>query len=104
MGPGTFIDEMVTLAGGSNVFGDLSQHYPQVDPEAVVVRDPELVVLTMAAAPQEFGLRPGFGRLTAVRNHGVHVIDPDLLVRPSPRLEQGLAILAGWMREARATR
>lgn len=100
VGHGTFIDEMVTLAGGSNILADAVGSYPQVDPEAVVVRDPEVVILTLAGDEAAFGRRPGFGNITAVQRHGVHVIDPDLLVRPSPRLEQGLAILASWMREA----
>lgn len=100
-GRGTFIDEMVTLAGGKNILSDVAGSYPQIDPEAIVARDPRVVVVTIEGDPEEFGRRPGFSRLTAVRRHAVHVINPDLLVRPSPRLEQGLALLARWIEEAR---
>jgi len=93
---GSFIDEMVTLVGGSNVFGDLGEPYPKLDPEAVVARDPEVVVLT-ASDVSAFRERPGFGAVNAVRSGRVYRIDADLLVRPSPRLVQGIRTLAGWV-------
>lgn len=90
---GSFIDEMVRLVGGANIFGDLAAEYPKVDPEAVVARDPQVVILT-ASDVAAFESRPAFATISAVRTHHVFRIDPDLLVRPSPRLRQGLAILA----------
>jgi iron complex transport system substrate-binding protein len=43
-GPGTFIDELITLAGGENVFGDLSFGYGPVSPEVFRARDIEVVL------------------------------------------------------------
>lgn len=89
---GTFIDEMVVLAGGVNVFSELEQ-YPQVSPEALVMRDPDVVLLT-SSSPQEFASRPAFQSLQAVRGGRVFAIDPDTLTRPGPRLGQALDTLS----------
>ncbi len=48
-GPDTFIDELLTLAGGRNVFGDLDELYGPVSPEAFVARDIELVLAVEGA-------------------------------------------------------
>lgn len=41
-GPGTFIDELITLAGGENVFHDLERRWAAVSPESLVAREPDL--------------------------------------------------------------
>lgn len=89
---GTFIDEMVTLAGGVNVFSEQEQ-YPQVSPEALVIRDPDVVLLTSVTL-QEFASRPAFQSLRALRAGRVFTIDPDTLTRPGPRLGQALDVLS----------
>ena len=45
-GPGTFIDELITLAGGKNVFDDLGPLYAPVSMEAILLRDLDLVLLS----------------------------------------------------------
>jgi iron complex transport system substrate-binding protein len=96
---GTFVDEIVTAAGGMNVFGELDGKYPAVDPEALLARQPQLVVLT-DVKPDEFLSMAG---LSVLHAPGVAVqrIDADLLVRPGPRLPLGLQQLADWLRQVR---
>ena len=84
----TFIDEMIRLAGGVNVFGELEQ-YPRISPEALLSRDPDVVLLTSSSV-EAFAAEPGLGSLRAVRNRRVWAVDPDTLVRPGPRLTQAL--------------
>lgn len=43
-GPGTFIHELVTLAGGENPFADLSALYGPVSPEEFLVREMDLIL------------------------------------------------------------
>jgi iron complex transport system substrate-binding protein len=43
-GPGTYIDELITLGGGVNVFSDLGSKYAAVSPEEIVARDVETVL------------------------------------------------------------
>ena len=45
-GPGTYINELVTLAGGDNVFADLKDLYAAVSPEEVRARDIEVVLVS----------------------------------------------------------
>lgn len=43
-GPGTFIHEIIDIAGGSNAFADLRAPYPAVSPEALLARNPDVIV------------------------------------------------------------
>jgi iron complex transport system substrate-binding protein len=45
-GPGTYIDELMTLAGGKNVFDDLDPLYAPVSMEALLIRDLDLILLS----------------------------------------------------------
>jgi iron complex transport system substrate-binding protein len=49
-GPGTYIHELVTLAGGDNVFSDLDDLYAAVSPEEIRSRDIEIVLVSGAEA------------------------------------------------------
>jgi len=44
-GPGTYVDEIIRLAGGVNVFADLGSLYAAVSPEELVARDIDVVLL-----------------------------------------------------------
>ncbi|MEW6282894.1 MAG: cobalamin-binding protein [Candidatus Eremiobacterota bacterium] len=93
-GAGTYVHELVTLAGGQNLYADLSGH-PAVSSEDLVRRQPDLIVLTIGT-PEEAARRPGWSSLRAVQKGRIHRIDPDLLVRPTPRFPQALDLLSGW--------
>lgn len=57
-GPGTFIDELLGVAGARNVFGDAPAGYPQVSPEAFLARSPRVIVVPDgASAPDVPGAR-----------------------------------------------
>ena len=73
-GPGSFIGELIAIAGGQNVFGDLDRRYAPVSAEELVARGLD-VVLTPA------GARPA-GVPT-----GVRVVEVSALTQlPGPRL------------------
>jgi ABC-type Fe3+-hydroxamate transport system substrate-binding protein len=57
-GPGTYIDELVSLMGGDNVFGDLGLPYAAVSPEELRARRID-VVLVSGASGLDAGLVPG---------------------------------------------
>ncbi len=46
-GRGTFLNEMLDIAGGINVFGHLDMAYPQVSLESIVARRPEVIIELM---------------------------------------------------------
>lgn len=72
-GPGTYVHEIIEVAGGINVFGDLGRLYASVSPEEFVARDID-VILTPVAASLAGGLA-----------HGARVLEVgDLLELPGP--------------------
>jgi ABC-type Fe3+-hydroxamate transport system substrate-binding protein len=49
-GGGTFLHELIEIAGGRNVFSDLRNLYAPVNVEEVIRRDPELLLIREGAA------------------------------------------------------
>jgi iron complex transport system substrate-binding protein len=97
-GAGTFVGQLVEVAGGRNVFGDLPQFYPQISLEEILRRDPDLIIrpTTRPGVARLAALRakPGWRELRAVRDARVHEIDVDLYNRPGitvGRAARGLA-------------
>lgn len=99
-GPGTFIDELISLAGGINVFGDAKSMGVIVSYEDVVNRNPDVIVLPdtymkeFSISKEQVISRPGWSAINAVKNDKIYFIDEDIVVRPGPRLVDGLEVLA----------
>jgi len=101
-GPGTFIDEIITLAGGENIFNDATTSWPTVSSEAVIEKNPDIMVFPdMYMGRQNFYEtietvkdRPGWGIISAVQNDKIYEINADIISRSGPRLADALEILA----------
>jgi len=92
-GPGTFIDMLITLAGGRNLGASLSSGWAQISAEEIFRQDPDIILLgdtAFGATPEAVAGRPGWGNLAAVKTGKVFPIDSDLVLRPGPRLIDGL--------------
>ena len=97
VGPGSFVHDLIGLAGGTNIFSAASSAYPQVGLEQVVAADPEVIILSDAAygiTVESVMQRPGMSGVAAVKQQRVHPIDDDLVSRPGPRIIDGLAAAA----------
>ena len=97
-GKGSFIDEMITIAGGINIADDTGRPFSQFSAELVVERDPDVIILGyMAGGPSaagSVGKRLGWSGIKAVKAGKVYDdIDPDTLFRPGPRLIDGVKAL-----------
>ncbi len=97
VGPGSFIHQLIDLAGGTNVAAAARTSYPRLSMEAVIKEDPELIVFPSGDAegiPEEEQQRwLRWKTLTAVKHGRLHRISADLLNRPGPRIDQGLEAL-----------
>lgn len=96
-GPGSFIDRLITRAGGQNIGASLSSEWAQISLEELIRQDPDLIILGTAnygETPEKVKQRPGWGRLRAVREGRIYPIDADLISRPGPRIVDGLEALA----------
>ena len=98
-GPGTFVDLLITRAGGVNLTGTagITDPYPQVSAEQVVSTNPDMIVLgdsMWGVTVESVGQRPGWEKLKAVTGKQVFPFDDNLVSRPGPRLVDGLEALA----------
>ena len=92
-GSGTFMDEIATMLGLKNTFGDM-KGWAHVSEEQVLQRSPDYIVTTtmsMAGAPNpidEILGRKGWGGVTAVKSRAIYNADTNssALMHPGPRL------------------
>jgi iron complex transport system substrate-binding protein len=97
-GPGTFVDQLISLAGGENLGNIAVDPYAQLSLEQLVDQDPDIIVLGSytygGQSPELVAQRPGWQEIAAVRSGAVHVFDDNLVSRPGPRIVEGLETLA----------
>ena len=89
VGPGSYIDDLIAIAGGTNVAAKATSAYPQLSAEEILRADPEIIVLAAAdysAKPDQVAARQGWSALTAVKNKRIATIAPNLINRPGPRV------------------
>jgi iron complex transport system substrate-binding protein len=98
VGPGSFIHQLIEIAGGANVAAGAASPYPRLSIEAVLKEDPQLIIFPVGASegiPQgEQELWRRWKTITAVKTDSFHHIASDLLNRPGPRIVFGLEKLA----------
>ena len=96
-GSGTFLDALITQAGGVNAAADLNGQYGQLSIEALLLRNPDIILLGDAAygmTAEQVAARPGWNALTAVQTNQIYGFDDDMVSLPGPRLVDGLETLA----------
>ena len=91
-GPGSFLHELVEMAGGHNIASDMGEAWGQFSEELVIERNPDMILLTNFNY-DEVMARPGWQGLHAVANGHVYEVDPDIFSRTSVRLADALAVL-----------
>ncbi|MDR1325177.1 MAG: cobalamin-binding protein [Treponema sp.] len=98
IGGNTFISEAISLAGGKNIFEDLSERWPIVSAEQVLLRRPAWILAGddhgVIIEPQALARRPGWSALPAVRNKHVALVNADMLYRYGPRLADAVLAIA----------
>lgn len=97
------ISDAMRLCGAVNVFADLPALVPTIDDEAVVVKNPELILTSGEPSVNEQALKrwTRWPRLTAVQRHQLVVLKPDILSRMGPRLVDGTEQLCAAVQRAR---
>ena len=92
-GPKTFLHEMIQLAGGTNLAADAKPGFSQFSAEAAVWRNPD-VIIGMTKGDRQVFTKGVWKDTRAARAGRVYETDPDLLVRPGPRLADGILAIA----------
>ena len=92
----TYIDDMLSLCGGANIFAGLPQRYPEVTLEAVAGARPEVILLPdepyhfRQVHVKDFSAYP---EMPAVRDGRIHLMDGKLLSWYGPRIARALDVL-----------
>lgn len=98
-GPRSIVGQQIMLAGGLNIFADVKEEYPHISAEAVIERNPDVILGPLymrekALTPERLAARPGWARLAAIRNGRVGTLPDEPVSRPGPRLVDGLELIA----------
>ena len=99
---GQLMSELVQLCGARNVFADLNQLAPQISIEAVIARDPQVIISTddgNATALQDW---ERWSQLTAVRTRNLYTLPANDVTRATTRLTVGAAELCRVIDTARS--
>jgi len=89
-GKGSFINELIEIAGGTNIAADIDNPFPRISSEFILNRNPEVIILPYMG--RDFGKdalkkRNGWEKITAVRNGRIYDdIGSRFITIPSPRL------------------
>lgn len=98
------ISEIVELCGGRNVFAELPQLAPPVSLEAVLARDPQVILSTDDTIADPLALWRRWTRIAAVRDGTIYSMSSDTLTRATPRLAHGAREVCSALDDARARR
>ena len=94
VGPKSFIDEIIRLGRMRNIFSDAEVPYPRVSSEAVLARNPDVILAPSTHGEkvefERLASRPGWSGLSAIENKQVFLIDGDQISRCGPRLLDAL--------------
>ncbi len=92
-GGGSFLDELIDVAGGRNIYGFMPEPSPRITMEDLLQRDPDVVLLSPESRARYLA-DPRWRALRAVREGRVIAVDTTLVLRPGPRLGEAARSLA----------
>jgi iron complex transport system substrate-binding protein len=96
----SYLDDVISLAGGSNVAGDVDQPYPDLSEEAIIRADPDVIVVSKSVGfGADVRAREPWRSLRAVKTGNViYPPDDSILERDGPRVVDGLEWLSARLR------
>ena len=96
-GKKSFINNLIELAGGKNIFSDIENSYPTVSEEAIISRNPDFIIITEKSTFTENDIknRRGWQNISAVKDNKIFSVNDDIFSRSGPRIFQALQILNG---------
>ncbi len=105
LGGGHFSRDMFQLCGGRNIFADLSDPSPVITVEAVVTRNPQVMLTGGHHGKRSFddwrGKWVNWQSIDAIRNNQLYLVDQDIYTRSSPRAIKGAADLCQVLDKSR---
>lgn len=100
-----YVSQIIELCGGENIFADLGDLAPLVSEEAVIVRDPEVMIAGgIDAEDVAFAEWQRWPSMAANIHGNYFYVPADLLARPTPRLVQAATMICTVLDTARQNR
>ena len=96
IGAGSFMNELVDIAGGKNVYADIAGPSAQVSLEDVSRRNPDFI-LAGPIGKSQIQSDPRWRIIRAARDNKIFVVDTLLVARPSVRLGEAAVSLANLL-------
>mgnify|MGYP001039832460 FL=1 len=98
VGPGSFANDLIEIAGGRNVAGQSSSRYYRYTLEEILLANPEVIIIC-SMVPDDSCLAQKrwwkrWRNMSAVRNNRIYVVEANLITRPGPRMIEGLMEIA----------
>ncbi len=105
VGRTSFINDIITLAGGVNIFENETTSYFVASPEAVIAANPDVILMnynygyfgTVNDLIKRITSREGWANITAIKDGRIYVfsgVAEDIMVRPGPRAALAIALMA----------
>jgi len=93
VGGSSFVSQVVDVAGGRNIFADVTQPYPEVSKESLIKRAPEIILELYPGENMSDRRRRqilkewnAFPTIPAVSHERIYVLTDDFLLVPGPRV------------------
>ncbi len=96
IGRGSFMNELVTIAGGTNAYEDLASPSPTVSLEDVSLRNPDFILAGPLGAKKILS-DERWKIVRAARDQKILVVDTNLVARPSVRLGEAAVSIANLL-------
>jgi len=106
VGPGSYLHDLIGIAGGENVLGSVALEYPRISMETVISLKPDVIIDVgeMGETPEDSERRRTVTEtlwakqrlVAAVRAGGVHATNDEAFVVPGPRVVEVARAMALW--------
>lgn len=90
---GSFLDDILEKAGGFNVVPSGPERYPVINQEGLLKMNPDVILWPSEVDPDPELFKGPFKNLKAVKSGKVFKVNPDLYLRPGPRVADAVADL-----------
>jgi iron complex transport system substrate-binding protein len=96
VGGKNFIDELITLAGGENIAGSATQPWLNLPDEYVVAKAPQVIIEAGMGSERSESTQhwADLKSIPAVKERRVYAYPSDKILRPGPRIGEGLEEIA----------
>ena len=100
-GSGSVVNELISMAGGVNIFAGFSGQYMETNTEEILKANPEIIIISKGVMSEASGLTPqtitqrsGWDETDAVKNNQIYEVNENLITVAGPRIIEGLEELA----------